>query len=181
MHAVLKLRIKNLFTCPFYLILIFIILYLQMWCLDLFGCLCPLSSDSCQTFLLGIFRGFPWDSFTWATVWSSMSWTSYAYLNQELVSQVWNFQNPEDAPNGFLIEKVGNRYAFQTFQISKSYIDFEFPANLTFAWYSGTNYCKVTSSKMTFFEALAGFSFCLWRGFLILMYCDLLTNSWFPN
>ena len=28
---------------------------------------------------------------------------------------------------------------------------------------------------------MQAFSDCLWRGFLILMYCDFLTKSWFPN
>ena len=28
---------------------------------------------------------------------------------------------------------------------------------------------------------MQAFSDCLWRGFLVLMYCDLLTKSWFPN
>ena len=31
------------------------------------------------------------------------------------------------------------------------------------------------------FVQLGAFSDCLWRGLLILMYCDLLTKSWFPN
>ena len=34
---------------------------------------------------------------------------------------------------------------------------------------------KVASSNMQ------AFSDCLWRGYSILMYCDLLTKSWFSN
>ena len=114
-----KTEDKNIFA--YILNLICLLLYLQICSIDLFVCLfiClpPLSSDSCQTFLLAIFSGFPWDSSTCAAVCPSMSWTSYFHFNQGLVSQVCNSNNPEDAPNGFVIEKVSNRNAFPTFHI----------------------------------------------------------------
>ena len=110
-----KTENNNIFAYIFHLNCL--VLYLQMCSNDLFVCLCPLSSDSCQTFLLAIFSGFPWDSSTCAAVCPSMSWTSYFHFNQGLVSQVCNFNNPEDAQNGFIIEKVSNRNAFPTFHI----------------------------------------------------------------
>ena len=42
-------------------------------------------------------------------------------------------------------------------------------------------YRKVASSNKSRLEAHEGFSDCIWRRFFILMYCDLLTKSWFPN
>ena len=42
-------------------------------------------------------------------------------------------------------------------------------------------YRKVVCSNTSHLEAHADFSDCLWRGFLILMYYDLLTKSWFFN
>ena len=36
-------------------------------------------------------------------------------------------------------------------------------------------------SNKSHLEAHEGFSDCFWRGFFILMYCDLLTKSWFPK
>ena len=55
-------------------------------------------------------------------------------------------------------------------QITKLYI----PSTIN------TDYRKVASSKTSRSEIHA-FSDCLWRGFLIYMYCELLTKSWFPN
>ena len=42
-------------------------------------------------------------------------------------------------------------------------------------------YHKVASSYTSCLKAQAGFLNFLWRGFLILMYCDLLTKFWFPS
>ena len=41
-------------------------------------------------------------------------------------------------------------------------------------------YPKVASSNTSRLEAHDDFSDCLWKGYSILMYCDLLAKSWFP-
>ena len=51
----------------------------------------------------------------------------------------------------------------------------------SFLFSQSFRYCKVASFNTSYLAAHAGFSDCLWRGFLILMYYDPLTKSWFPN
>ena len=85
-----------------------------------FCCLCSLSSDSCQTFLLGIFGGFPWESSTCATYSVIQNEVDILHSNQRLVSQVYNFYNPEDAPNGFVIKKGRQQICISNFSISQN-------------------------------------------------------------
>ena len=49
-------------------------------------------------------------------------------------------------------------------------------------WFDNFILCTVKSKfQHVSFRSIFGFSDCLWRKIFILIYCNLLTKSWFPN
>ena len=71
---------------------------------------------------------------------------------------------------------------FCVLNVLSIFSDFRSWENLTQKWLEPeAGYCKVVSSNTSHLEAHAGFSRFLMKGVLILIYCNLLTKSWFPN
>ena len=123
---------------------------------------------------------FPWKSVNvyqltrmGQNFWSRQTWWHFLIhilTGSVLDINLWYYANVINSPR-----KVHNRLkSFPKIFMKRMNIE-----EISFETLSGS-YCKVPSSNKSRLYMKA-FSGCLWRWFMVLIYFDLLTKSWFPN